>query len=196
MNGKAWWKSKTLWVNLIAVGVFIVQMLTGFVVDVEAQAGILAVINLILRLITREPLDWGKNEDAGPGLGRIVPLILVAVFFSGCATLKQDSPEALATKSLLGMKEVIVASAQVGGGLCRQGVLSAHQCQRVERYYHEAGPVYDLAADSLATAIKLGHADAWDRYRVAQEQFILLFYGYMDLAAEYGLLAKPAGGAQ
>lgn len=194
--GKTWWKSKTLWVNLIAAGVFIVQMVTGFVVDVEAQAGLLAVINVILRLITREPLDWSKPEDGGQGIGRIVPLILVVIVLSGCATLKQDTPEALATKSLLGMKEVIVASARVGGGLCRQGVIEADRCRSIESYYLEAGPVYDLAADSLITAVKVRSAESWDRYRVAQEQFILLFSAYMNLAAEYGLLAQPVGGAQ
>ncbi len=53
---KEWWRSKTLWVNIIAVLVIVVQGLTGFVITPEAQAGILAILNLILRLQTEEAI--------------------------------------------------------------------------------------------------------------------------------------------
>ena len=54
---KEWWRSKTLWVNIIAVLVIVVQGLTGFVITPEAQAGILAILNLILRLQTEEAIE-------------------------------------------------------------------------------------------------------------------------------------------
>jgi len=54
--GKKWYRSKTLWVNLIAILVLIIQTQTGFIISPEEQAAILAVINLILRWITGEPI--------------------------------------------------------------------------------------------------------------------------------------------
>lgn len=54
MEGKKWWESKIMWVNIIAVVAGIVQTQTGFVVDVEAQGAVLAVLNIVLRAITKE----------------------------------------------------------------------------------------------------------------------------------------------
>ncbi len=62
---KAWWRSKTLWINIVAGGVLLLQTQTGFAIDPEVQAGILALVNLVLRLITKEPVGL-KDETAGP----------------------------------------------------------------------------------------------------------------------------------
>ena len=51
---KAWWRSKTLWVNSIAAVALLVQSKTGFIVDAEVQGALLIVVNVILRLITKE----------------------------------------------------------------------------------------------------------------------------------------------
>ena len=60
MSKKAFWKSKTLYVNLIAVAAILVQSFTGndFLIDLEIQAQILAGINIILRLITKDGVSW------------------------------------------------------------------------------------------------------------------------------------------
>lgn len=60
-SSKAVWTSKTFWVNIVAVVGIIAQVSTGTeVIDVEAQVAILAVINLILRLVTGKPITWRK----------------------------------------------------------------------------------------------------------------------------------------
>jgi hypothetical protein len=51
---KKWYASKIMWVNIIAVAAGLLQTQTGFIIDVEAQAAILAVINIVLRAITKE----------------------------------------------------------------------------------------------------------------------------------------------
>jgi len=57
-NAKSVFLSKTLWVNIIAiVGLFSTSKL-GFEINGELTAQILAVINLLLRLITKEPVTW------------------------------------------------------------------------------------------------------------------------------------------
>jgi len=53
---KSWYLSKTLWLNVIAIAVIIIQCETEYVISPEVQLGALGVINFILRLITKEEL--------------------------------------------------------------------------------------------------------------------------------------------
>ena len=64
--GKKIWASKTLWVNILAIIALIVQTYTGFVIDIEAQASILAFINVALRLITKQPISWTALKPEPP----------------------------------------------------------------------------------------------------------------------------------
>jgi hypothetical protein len=59
---KLWYRSKTVWVNLIAVVAMIVQSQTGFIIAPEAQAAFIVVINLVLRAITGEELELMKED--------------------------------------------------------------------------------------------------------------------------------------
>ena len=50
---KDWWHSRTVWVNLLAFAAFMTQTMTGQeVLTVEAQAIVIAVLNIILRFDT------------------------------------------------------------------------------------------------------------------------------------------------
>ena len=51
-----WYASKTLWVNTIAVAALFLQQKFGYALSPEAQVGILALINIVLRLITKQPI--------------------------------------------------------------------------------------------------------------------------------------------
>ena len=53
---KPWYQSRTLWVNLIVIIAILVQSQTSFVIEPEAQAALVVVINLILRAITKTGL--------------------------------------------------------------------------------------------------------------------------------------------
>ena len=57
MNTKRWYTSKMVLVNLLAIVALVAQAEFGYVLDVEAQAVILAGINLILRIITKKGLS-------------------------------------------------------------------------------------------------------------------------------------------
>jgi len=54
---KKFWKSKTFWVNLIALVALALQLEYGFIVSIELQAIALSVINLIIRKYTNEGLE-------------------------------------------------------------------------------------------------------------------------------------------
>ncbi|WP_051321686.1 hypothetical protein [Chrysiogenes arsenatis] len=61
--GKRFWLSKTFWINLLAIIALVVQSYTGFVISLEAQTSILAALNVALRLMTKEPINWDVSHD-------------------------------------------------------------------------------------------------------------------------------------
>lgn len=55
MDSKKWYLSKTIWVNLVAAAALIVQSIGGATwFDLEVQGAILVIVNLILRLVTKQ----------------------------------------------------------------------------------------------------------------------------------------------
>lgn len=56
MESKAFYTSKTLWVNAIAAVAFFAQSQWGFVLPVELQAQLLVIANVVLRCITTKEL--------------------------------------------------------------------------------------------------------------------------------------------
>ena len=60
---KPWYTSKTLWVNLLAV---IGSVVIGTQVTTETWAeisvGLLALVNVILRLVTGEAVSWSGDK--------------------------------------------------------------------------------------------------------------------------------------
>jgi len=60
METKAWYTSKTLWVNLIAIGTLLGSQFTEFDIPPEISVGILAAINVILRVATKKPVEWAN----------------------------------------------------------------------------------------------------------------------------------------
>ena len=53
MQTKSLWKSKTVWVNLIAGASMLVEAFTGAGLSLEVQGAILVIANLILRRLTK-----------------------------------------------------------------------------------------------------------------------------------------------
>lgn len=58
LTGKKWYKSKTLWTNIIAALGVGLQMKFGFFVPPEYQMMILSAVNTWLRKITKEEIVW------------------------------------------------------------------------------------------------------------------------------------------
>lgn len=57
---KDWWKSKTLWINIIAIAGIIIRAELGLIITPEGEVAILGGINLILRLATKEEIIWKR----------------------------------------------------------------------------------------------------------------------------------------
>ena len=54
---KKWWKSRTLWVNAIAMGAILISQFAGVGLTVEETGDGLVVINAIMRVITKTGLE-------------------------------------------------------------------------------------------------------------------------------------------
>lgn len=55
---KSIYKSKTVWVNVIALVAILLQQKFGFVIDESVQMQLLTVINIALRMITKSEVKW------------------------------------------------------------------------------------------------------------------------------------------
>lgn len=55
---KSIYKSKTFWVNLIAMTSFLIQHKYGYVIDEAMQVQVLTVVNILLRSISSEGVSW------------------------------------------------------------------------------------------------------------------------------------------
>ena len=54
---KKWYLSKTLWINFLAGVAVLAQAILGeSVFDAEVQAAILVIVNLVLRVLTKQAL--------------------------------------------------------------------------------------------------------------------------------------------
>lgn len=54
---KAWYRSKTLIFNLLAILAFAAQSQTEYLMSPEGQASLLAAVNMALRMVTKLPLQ-------------------------------------------------------------------------------------------------------------------------------------------
>ncbi|MCF6265244.1 MAG: hypothetical protein L3J57_01710 [Desulfuromusa sp.] len=85
--------SKTLWLNVIAIAAMLGQSYTGFVIGPEYQASALGVINLVLRAVTKVPLNW-SSDQRGHASAALMPLItimlLTGTLLSGCANWQSN----------------------------------------------------------------------------------------------------------
>lgn len=139
---KPWYLSKTLWANMIMIGALIAQAVnSSFVVSPEIQGGILAIVNVILRLITNQAIDWSVSDGiheppASPGgnagfirLRLIIGVLLTAVMitFCGCAGLtSQQVREDLKTAG-----QVVGVGLDVAMTLCRTGAIPPDTCAAI-----------------------------------------------------------------
>ena len=54
---KPWYRSRTLWINIIAIIALVAQVQFSFIIDADEQLALLAMINMVLRAITKESLS-------------------------------------------------------------------------------------------------------------------------------------------
>lgn len=61
---KKWYLSKTLWVNFVSIIALVIHGVTGVDwINPETQAMLLSLINILLRAITREEIEWADKKS-------------------------------------------------------------------------------------------------------------------------------------
>ena len=66
MNGKVWWKSKILWINIVGIAIILTETLTQQkMITSEVSGLVLAVVNIVLRILTNQPIVR-SNVDKNP----------------------------------------------------------------------------------------------------------------------------------
>jgi hypothetical protein len=61
---KTWWKSKTLWVNILSILALFVAELTGVTwLSAETQILVLSAINIVLRALTDKGLVLTEKQE-------------------------------------------------------------------------------------------------------------------------------------
>jgi len=56
-ENKKFWKSKTFWVNVIALASMLARARFDLVLSAEEEIAILAIVNLVLRAVTKQGLE-------------------------------------------------------------------------------------------------------------------------------------------
>lgn len=200
--GKSPLLSKTLWVNLLAVIAMLVQGQTGFVLDPEAQIAILGVINLVLRIVTKEPLDWTAVKGPSGQSGRIrwdLPIALAAIglavvlalpLLSGCSAMfgpTADDPTLNAGKSLIATHDTIENLHESFRAPCEKEIVPASACDEVHRLALEAGPTYDAASAAEILALQSGNLQDEEQYKRWGKELAELSAKLRDLAIKHAV---------
>lgn len=91
------------------------------------------------------------TKEAGFARLQVMALLLlvgILFLFTACATVKSDSPQITAGKSLLATKQVIVTAATTVDALCAAGTLRPASCSQAKAAYELSKPAYDSAVDA------------------------------------------------
>lgn len=202
---KAWYASKTLWVNLIAGLAFLVQAQYGFILDPEAQAAILAVINIILRAVTGTAIEWKASP---PGEAGFIRLRLMAVMLAlclalgavGCSTFKPPTMQQETTQAaqqnaqtiVMGFQAAFKASPPIFTALVQNGTIS------VKTFNNEILPAYNRGLASLAVVVAALQAaqDAQQDPMQTQAYTVALARFLTDKAVVDNMLTAFGGGAK
>lgn len=56
------WQSKTLYINLIAMCAPTIAQRFGVTITAEDQVYILGIVNIVLRIITKQPVSWSAGS--------------------------------------------------------------------------------------------------------------------------------------
>lgn len=62
MDTKSIFTSKTIWVNLIAIAAGFLAPKLGVTLGAQEQVAILGFVNLVLRIVTKGPVDWSLPQ--------------------------------------------------------------------------------------------------------------------------------------
>jgi hypothetical protein len=158
MDPKAFYYSKTLWVNLIAMAAMGLQSYYGQVVlDPTAQVAILGFINVALRIVTKTPVAWSADNK---GHARLSVLALLSALMLTVALLVSGGCAGTNANKAVTAAEITNASinstAAALEDLCKSGTIKPADCQKIQVVYDRLKTADDSAIHIMAACIQAG----------------------------------------
>lgn len=193
MDQKNIWHSRTFWVNILAVIGMLVQTQTGFIIDPAAQAAILSVINIVLRLITKSPIEWGSNDSnsssGSSGLNSLGMCLLAVMLLASCASLTPNTYKYAETT-----KVTAEGIAKIAIDMHKAGTLDDKGYLKVKDTYERARKASDATIFALQTALEVGQDPrSAENYNLALDESMRLLTKLIELAVDLKLIQ---GGGQ
>ncbi|RJQ22016.1 MAG: hypothetical protein C4560_03045 [Nitrospiraceae bacterium] len=192
MDSKNILQSKTFWVNIIAVLAMLAQTQTGFIIEPEAQAAILSVINIILRFVTKSPVVWGSDSNSSSGssgLNSLGACLLAVMLLVSCTSLNSN-----VYKYTEATKVTAEGIARIAINMHKAGTLDDKNYLKVKDTYERARKASDAAIFAMQAALEVGQDPrSSENYNLALDESVKLFTKLIDLAVDLKLIQ---GGGQ
>lgn len=196
MNSKLWYQSKTLWFNVIVLVMGAVSYISDqhLLVQYGTWLGLVTVLgNMILRMITGQPIGGGPGNSGRAGLGLVFVLLAASCLmflFSGCAGTPAN--KAVTTVEITNASVNTVAAALEK--MCQDGTIKAADCQRIQTAYDRLKAADDSAVHVMAACIQAGQDPKTSPdYQAALAEATKAMQDLFTLAEQFGVL--KGGGA-
>jgi len=191
MDQKNILQSRTFWVNILAVVAMLVQTQTGFIVDPEAQGAILAVINVILRFVTKSVVVWGSHDSGGSsGLSSLCACLLAVMLLTSCSALHPNTYKYVETT-----KVTAEGIAKIAINMHKAETLDDKNYLRVKDTYERARKASDAAIFAMQMSLEVGEDPrSSENYNLALDESMRLLTKLIELAVDLKLI--QGGGQQ
>ena len=183
MDAKKWYASKTLWMNGLAVIGIVLQGVTGKeVLPLEVQSVLLGVINVALRLVTKQAVVW-----------MLAAVMLTGSLVTGCAGSK-------ANKAVTAIE---IANASINNlaaameSACQDGRVPPDVCNRAQAVYDRVKLADDAVIHAMTAAIEAGEdPQSSPDYNAAMAELTKAMGDLYALAGETGVISTSATGGK
>lgn len=109
------------------------------------------------------------------------------VFMGGCATdqTANQTPQAIAAKSLLSARQGVIAAATTADALCSQGIMSQADCDKAKGIYTQAQQAYTTASDAFLVYLVANDEISKKQFEDTQPRLMALYTDINSLVKSF-----------
>lgn len=191
MLGKHFLVSKTLWTNALAiVGMAIFGDDVSQYFTATDQAAILGVINMILRIITKEPVSWSvitsnKGRASIWAILGLVWMLALVFMLSGCAGSKANKAVTVIEITNASINDISAALESS----CQEGRIPPDTCAQIQTTYDRVKSADDAVVHAMSAAIEAGEdPQSSPDYNAAMAELTKAIGDLYNLAGQTGII--------
>ena len=115
-------------------------------------------------------------------------MLFTIAFQFGCAGKSAQT----STKAFVAAQGTMLEIFRAADRSCSAGILNQTQCDKISSAYNKAKSSYNAAATAMQAAIRAGEAgkdatSAWEKFKVLEGQFDLVYNDLIDIAITLGV---------